>query len=374
MGHVNFKTEIWEELRKRLDRHPTGLPRHAAVERILALLFTEEEAELAAVFPFSTVLLEDLASETGREEAELLPLLDSMASKGLVLEIERDNRTRYWLSAAFPGFFEYTFMRIHKDFPYHEMATLLDDYFKKSDFAREISGLKTQRTRTLINRDTVSDDLISEILPYESARGLIEQVEYGSLQTCYCRHKGVHLGKTCSLGAPVDDICMSFGPTADFLIKRGFARRADQNELLRVLDHAEELGLVHIADNFRENVVFICHCCGCCCELLRMLTEKHIVHGIAPTRFVPEVEEDKCTGCGTCEDRCQINAIEVGTDGIALVNEGWCLGCGVCVHSCTSDALHLQLRHESIMPPRNLRAMTLKILKEKKERRSQYLA
>lgn len=367
MGHINSKTKIWDELRQRLDRHPTGLPRHASVERILALLFTEEEAKLATVFPVTTVLLEELVVKTGLREVELLPLLDSMASKGLVLEIERDNRTHYWLSAAFPGFFEYTFMRVHEGFPYHEMAKLMDEYFEQSDFAKEIAGLKTQRSRTLIRRDVLEDELISEVLPYETARGLIEQVDYGSLQTCYCRHKDVHLGKTCSLGAPVHDICMSFGLTANFLVKRGFARRADQNELLRVLDHSEELGLVHVADNFRENVIFMCHCCGCCCELLKMLTGKRIPHSIAPTRFVPVVDEQKCTGCGTCEERCQINAIEVGPEGITHIKKEWCIGCGVCVYFCTSDALHLQLRHESIMPPRNLRAMTLRILREKKK-------
>jgi hypothetical protein len=200
MGHLNSKTEIWEELRSRLDRHPTGLPRHAAIERILALLFTEEEAELATVFPVTTVALEELVSKTGRKEADVLPLLESMASKGLVMEIERDNRTHYWLSAAFPGFFEYTFMRVHKDFPYQEMGKLMDEYFAESDFAKEIAGMKTQRTRTLLSHKALGDDLVSEILPYETARGLIEQVDYGSIQTCYCRHKNVHQEKTCSLG------------------------------------------------------------------------------------------------------------------------------------------------------------------------------
>lgn len=370
MGHINAKKKIWDELRKRLDLHSVGLPRHATIERILALLFTKDEAELATAFPVTTFQLEDLVLKTGRKEAELMPLLDSMASKGLVLEIDRDNRRYYWLSAAFPGFFEYTFMRVQKGFPYHEMAKLMDEYFRKSDFAKEIAGMKTQRARTLVRRDALGDELISEILPYETAQGLIEQVDYGSLQTCYCRHKAVHLGKMCSLGAPVDDICMSFGVTADFLIKRGFARRADKNELLRTLDRAEELGLVHIADNFRENVVFMCHCCGCCCELLRMLKEKRILHGVAPSRFVPSVDDQKCRGCGTCEERCQINAIEVGSEGIAIIKEEWCIGCGVCVDFCPSDALHFQLRHETILPPRNLRAMTLRILKEKKEQQA----
>jgi formate hydrogenlyase subunit 6/NADH:ubiquinone oxidoreductase subunit I len=160
---------------------------------------------------------------------------------------------------------------------------------------------------------------------------------------------------------------MSFGVTADFLVKRGFARRADQQELLKVLDHAAELGLVHIADNFRENVIFMCHCCGCCCELLKILTEKRLYHGIAPTRFIPMVDSGKCTVCGTCEERCQIKAIKVGGTGVAQVEAEWCIGCGVCIDSCPSKALHLQARYEAIMPPQNLRAMTMRILKEKKK-------
>jgi Pyruvate/2-oxoacid:ferredoxin oxidoreductase delta subunit len=367
MGHLSSKSEIWEELRSRLDRHPIGLPRHAAIERILALLFTEEEAELAAAFPLTTVAMEELVSRTGRPEAELLSLLESMAAKGLVMEIAPGDRKSYWLSAAFPGFFEYTFMRVQEGFPYPEMARLMEEYFRQSEFAREIAGLETQRTRTLVRLDSLGDDLISEVLPYETARGLIEQVESGSLQTCYCRHKVVHLGRSCSLKAPVDDICMSFGVTADFLIKRGFARRAGRDELLKALDRAEGSGLVHIADNFRENVVFMCHCCGCCCELLRILTEKRIHRGIAPTRFVPVVDEKKCAGCGTCQGRCQIGAVRVEPGGTARVDEDWCIGCGVCVTGCPHQALRLRPRQAPLLPPLNLKAMTLRILKEKRK-------
>jgi hypothetical protein len=98
MGLINSKSKIWDDLRKRLDRHYPGVPRHAAIERILALLFTEDEAELATVFPLTAVLIEELVSKTGCKEAELMPLLDSMASKGLVMEIEPDNLTHYLLS------------------------------------------------------------------------------------------------------------------------------------------------------------------------------------------------------------------------------------------------------------------------------------
>ena len=366
MGHLTTKTEIWEELRGRLDRHPIGLPRHAAIERILSMLFTREEAELAVAFPTTTVGIEGLISSTGRSEEEILPLLDSMAAKGLVLEIVKDDRKSYWLSAAFPGFFEYTFMRVRENFPYSEMARLMEDYFRESGFAKEIAGMGTQRTRTLVRRDSLGEDLVSEVLPYETARGLIEQGESGSLQTCYCRHKVVHLGGSCSLKAPVDEICMSFGVTADFLVRRGFARRADRSGLLRALDRAEEAGLVHIVDNFRENVIFMCHCCGCCCELLRILTEKRIHLGIAPTRFVPVVDEEKCASCGTCQRRCQIGAIRMEPGGAAQVDEEWCIGCGICVAGCPSGALRLRPRATPLLPPRDLKAMTLRILKAKR--------
>ena len=55
------------------------------------------------------------------------------------------------------------------------------------------------------------------------------------------------------------------------------------------------------------------------------------------------VDEDLCSGCGTCVSVCAYNAIELveGDDGKkhAKVNEALCMGCGACVSSCPSGAM-----------------------------------
>jgi heterodisulfide reductase subunit A len=55
------------------------------------------------------------------------------------------------------------------------------------------------------------------------------------------------------------------------------------------------------------------------------------------------VDEDLCSGCGTCVSVCSYNAIELveNKDGTktAKVNEALCMGCGACCASCPSGAM-----------------------------------
>ena len=58
---------------------------------------------------------------------------------------------------------------------------------------------------------------------------------------------------------------------------------------------------------------------------------------------ITEVNENRCTGCGYCEEICAFNAIEVDLEKeIAVVNEALCKGCGACVAACRCSALDLR--------------------------------
>ncbi len=57
------------------------------------------------------------------------------------------------------------------------------------------------------------------------------------------------------------------------------------------------------------------------------------------------VDEETCTACETCADRCPVNAINV--EEFALVSQDICIGCGVCVPTCPSEAIALTRRAES---------------------------
>lgn len=51
------------------------------------------------------------------------------------------------------------------------------------------------------------------------------------------------------------------------------------------------------------------------------------------------VDEEKCTGCGLCEDTCPVDAIEV-IDEKACVSDD-CVECGACVDECPNEAITL---------------------------------
>jgi NAD-dependent dihydropyrimidine dehydrogenase PreA subunit len=74
------------------------------------------------------------------------------------------------------------------------------------------------------------------------------------------------------------------------------------------------------------------------------------------TSFFAKVNEDECIGCGTCVEKCPVDAIEL-EDSVAHVIEDRCIGCGVCVHFCDQDpnAISLErtgLRKVFILPKR----------------------
>jgi len=65
------------------------------------------------------------------------------------------------------------------------------------------------------------------------------------------------------------------------------------------------------------------------------------------TNYYMDVDKDACSGCETCVDRCQMEAIKIGDDAVAHVDRDRCIGCGLCVTTCPSDAAKLVAKPES---------------------------
>lgn len=54
--------------------------------------------------------------------------------------------------------------------------------------------------------------------------------------------------------------------------------------------------------------------------------------------FLPEINQDKCIGCGRCQEVCVFNAIEK-EDKIFSINDLNCEGCGYCSQICPRSAI-----------------------------------
>ncbi len=64
---------------------------------------------------------------------------------------------------------------------------------------------------------------------------------------------------------------------------------------------------------------------------------------IAAEGIVASVDEDICSGCGSCEALCPYGAIAVNREKkVAEVNEALCKGCGTCCAACPSGAAELR--------------------------------
>jgi len=368
MGHiVNNKDEVYRALAERLNRYPVGAPVNESLMEILYRLYTESEARVGSQFsqPLTPVRLEQLATATGYVEQDLKSILNGMAEKGLIIDIPHRTGFYYLLSPVVIGFFEYTFMRTGNQVDMKELAELFEKYFSSAEVKDEITRSDTKMFRTLVYESLIPVAAETEVLNYEKASEIIRQSGGGAISLCSCRHKMQHLGKAC--GAPLD-VCMSLGNAAKWIVYRGFGRPATVDELLRVLERTEKLGLVPLGDNVMNKPTYICHCCGCCCVVLRTINEtgKFFTH---PSNFIASPLPEKCISCGTCANSCQIKAITMvdrgdGTE-VPDVNQELCLGCGVCAGACPQDAISMTRRSILHVPPQDGQEKILRIAREK---------
>ena len=53
---------------------------------------------------------------------------------------------------------------------------------------------------------------------------------------------------------------------------------------------------------------------------------------------IARIDQNKCAGCGLCENVCAYKAIEMNKEGKAEIKEALCKGCGTCVTTCRMEA------------------------------------
>lgn len=359
MGHLSVR-DGYRSLVERLNRFPQGATPSRLLYRILELLFTEKEARYVALLPIRPFTVEKASRAWGLSVAESERLLDSLAGRGILLDIEENGRTTYVLPPPMAGFFEFSMMRVRSDVDQGVLAELFYEYLNvEEDFIRALfTDGETNLGRVFVHEPAVPPELSLHVLDYERASHIIRSASEMAVGICYCRHKMEHLGRACD--AP-RDICMTFNNTASSLIRHGIARKVSVEEGLSLLDEAYENNLVQFGENVREKVNFICNCCGCCCEAMIAARRFAFLHPVHTTGFVPRLDRTACDGCGKCVSLCPVGALGLISANdpkkkakrIARIDTEICLGCGVCVRACPREAIALVTRPDRVLTPVN---------------------
>ena len=335
-----------------------------AWREILEILFSPDDAALAARLPVVPTTVEDLARRTGMDAPGLRARLDAMAGRGLVLDLRdaRTGTTTYMLAPPVVGFFELSMMRLSDGLPKARLARAYEAYMSDDrSFDLEVSGSSTLVSRTLVQETALFDDLLSEVLDWDRATSYVENADALAVTNCFCRHVASHLGTACDY--PMET-CLSLGTAARYLVRHGYARSVERSEGRELLESAREHGLVHIADNVRQELNYICSCCSCCCVELRSARMGMPV--MQPSAFQPVIDDDLCTGCGDCVRACPVQAVSLVSRGpgrgdgdraaarlLCEIDLDRCLGCGVCIGACSQDSLSMVRRPQAPDVPQN---------------------
>ena len=323
-------SNVYERLRERLDMFPQGFPKtKSGVElEILQRLFTPDEAEIMLhlrPLPENVPTIEERA---GEDETELGETLYDMSRRGLLMRYRApDGEIYYILVPWVVGIWEFQLNNMTQD-----NIKLYEKYYQEglvpSRRNQKIGGFRVIPIEEEIEGST-------EIEPYEKVSQIIDSNTRFAVAECICRKERRMAGNGCD---KLLEACMSFGPAADFYIENGLGREISKKEARQILQKAEEDGLIHCSSNTAGNKTFICNCCGCCCKVLTQVTKYGNPQAVARSNYYATKDQETCTTCGTCVERCQVNAIQIEND-YTVIDRDRCIGCGLCVSTCPTGSI-----------------------------------
>ena len=328
--------DIYQQLARHLDDLPGGFPpTESGVElRILRRLFTPEQAELALRLTLIPEEPRVVARRAGIDTVAATRRLEEMAKQGLILRMEPENGDKpfQYMAAQFViGIWEFHVNDL-------DIALIKDMNEYMPTLSEEI--WKVPQLRTIPVGRSIS--VQTEVLPYEKAEEIVRAQEKILVAPCICRREHTMSGHGCD---KPEETCLVFGIGMDYYKRNGIGRVIDQREALDILEKANEAGLVLQPGNSQE-LMNICCCCGCCCQVLKAFKRREKPASMAATAFIVNTNPDTCSGCETCIDRCQMEALRIENDQVVL-NKDRCIGCGLCVSTCLTESLTLVRKPES---------------------------
>lgn len=331
---------IYRQLQEQMDQYSTGFPAtESGVEiKILKKLFTEEDAELYLDLSMLLETPSDFSARTGRQPEETAEKLEDMAQRGLLFRHVKNGARRYSVVPFVIGSYEFQLKRMDR-----ELADLTNQYMEETFLSGMGENIPPLRTIPVGK----SVDVVHQVAAYEDAKAMVRAKEKIAVADCICRTQQQLIDKGC--GKPME-VCLLFGSHADYYVENKMGRYITSEEACQILDQCEAAGLVNQPANM-VNPGGMCNCCEDCCGVLRALNRQPNPGEMVHNRYWAVVDQEACTACEICLDRCQMNAIEI--DDTAEIKKARCIGCGLCVTTCPVEAIRLEEKPEELQvaPP-----------------------
>ena len=333
------KTEMYyNTLADALNQLPNAFPRTKSNIEILVLkkIFSPEEAWLCGQLTVEYESIGSIAERIGLSAAEIRSRMKKMMNRGFVWGDLNAGVAR--LSPFIVGIYEEQLWDMD-----HELAHLMEEWFDEA-------GAEFMRFQPAVHRVIPAQSSVKSewILPYDDIKAILKTKKSFRVRDCICRTQQDLIGeRKCDFPK---NVCLNFTsferPPSD--------RDITLEQALALIDETEKVGLVHSVSNIAEGFYYVCNCCGCCCGILRGITEYGIENSIAASNYVASIDPERCVGCGTCIKRCQVNAISL-KQAVSVVDPDKCIGCGLCATGCLIEAAQLNRKpdHKIIDPPKD---------------------
>lgn len=282
----------------------------------LAGVLTDEMAEVCLGMKVrKPMTVKQIAEKCGKSEERVETLLKEMSVIGMI-EYNWENEDRhiqYVLPMFVPGCAE--FMMMNK--------TQVEEHPELADFFENMSRLPLEKITPMVPLGGSGIGMhvipVEKAIPAKQESASVEHISYWlrkyqdkyAVGACSCRRQQRVRGE--GTGDIEGDLCIGVGDMADYLVETNKGRYIDIDEVMEILERAEENGYVHQITNIdgEDKIFAICNCAAGVCNGLRT-SQLFNTPNMSRSAYRAHVETDKCVACGRCVEVCPVGAAKLG--------------------------------------------------------------
>ena len=287
-------------------------PEYLGLENVV----TDEMAEVAVVMDKRVpITAAEVAKKCGKPLERTQELLEELALRG-VIEYNwenEDHHKQYILPMFVPGSAEYMNMNPDTVNAHPEVATMFE----------RMSRLPLEKITPMVPPGGAGIGMhvipVEAAIPSEQKSVDLEHLSHWldkydgkyAVGACSCRRSRRVRGEGC--GHLEDDMCIAVGDMATYVIETNKARPATREEVMEILQRAEDNGFVHQITNIdgEDKILGICNCCVCSCYALRT-SQLFNTPNMSASAYRAHVDPEKCVACGQCAEVCPAGAAKLG--------------------------------------------------------------